>query len=30
VIPYPIGWILGIVAAILFLIETLQHHTASV
>ena len=29
VIPYPIGWILGIVAAILSLVDTFRHQTAT-
>jgi hypothetical protein len=29
VVPYPIGWILGIVAAILSLVESFRHRTAT-
>ncbi len=29
IMPYPIGWILGIVAAVLFLMESFRHHAAT-
>lgn len=29
IVPYPVGWLLGIVAAILFLVETFRHRTAT-